>query len=141
MIYTNNSIVNIMDVETGSAALFCTTKYSHCCSSANPESQWYFPNGSQVLNPGVSGNLSYSRTRNNPDFPGASVPLRSVLLHRNPLDTTTGIFYCDIPDASGVTQRLYVGIYSSTTGKCTKVKNKNKQTKKKTTLRPKPGCS
>ena len=37
-------------------------------------------------------------------------------LNRNSESTTTGIFRCDIPDASGVTQSLYVGIYTGATG-------------------------
>jgi len=43
-----------------------------------------------------------------------------VILSRNSESATTGIFHCDIPDASGVTQSLYVGIYDSGTGEsCT----------------------
>jgi len=107
------------DIGTGNATLLCTTLYTPCCSDlGNPDTQWYFPNGSQVLN---SSNLPYYQTRNNPFFGEITVP-PSVLLHRNPEGTTctTGIFHCDIPDASGVLQNLYVGIYTSTTGEsCT----------------------
>jgi len=41
----DDSIVNIMDIGTGSAGLACRTTYRPCCSAANPEAQWYFPNG------------------------------------------------------------------------------------------------
>ena len=98
--YTNNSIVNRMDIGTGSAALLCTTTYSPCCSSANRDTHWYFPDGSPVVN---NGGLPYYRTR--------STDPRSVRLNRNPQGTTTGIFRCDIPDASGALQRMFVGIY------------------------------
>jgi len=102
--YPNNSIVNITDIGTGSAALLCTTTYTPCCNSLdNPETQWYFPNRSQVPN---NPALPYQRTRG----PGI------VILNRNSESTTTGIFHCDIPDASGVLQSLYVGIYISSTG-------------------------
>ena len=109
MAYANNSIVTRTNIGTDSAALLCTTTYSPCCSSANPETQWFFPNGSQVQN---NDGLPYYRNRNtNP---------RSVLLHRNPQGTTTGIFRCDILDASRVLQRMFVGIYDSGTGEsCT----------------------
>ena len=108
MNHTSNSIVTRTDIGTGSAALLCTTTYSPCCSSANPETQWYFPNGSQVQN---NGGLPYYRTRNTG---------RTVLLHRNPQGTTTGIFRCDILDASGVLQSMFVGIYDNGTGEsCT----------------------
>ena len=106
VIYANNSIVNITDIGTGSAALLCTTTNTHCCSSRNRETWWFFPNGSRVQN---NGGLPYYRTRNtNP---------QSVLLHCNPQGTTTGLFHCDILDASEAVQSLYVGIYTSTTGK------------------------
>ena len=107
--YTNNSVVNITDIGTGSAALICTTTNSGCCSSANSETQWYFPNGSQVLS---NSSMTFSRTRST--SPGA------VRLNRNPEATTTGVFHCDVPDDSGDLQSLYVGIYNATTGEsCT----------------------
>ena len=105
MTLTNNSIVTNTDIGTGSAALLCTTTYTPCCSSGNPETQWYFPNGSQVPN---NPNLPYQRTRGR--FPGR------VILSRNSESTTTGIFHCVLPDVSGATESLYVGIYDSSTG-------------------------
>ena len=107
--YTNNSVVNITDIGTGSAALNCTTTYTPCCFSL-PPTHWYFPNGRRVerLN-----TLPYYRSRidaSRPPYLGA------VLLHRNPGATTTGIFRCDILDASGDLQSIYVGIYTATTG-------------------------
>jgi len=105
MFLTNNSIVTNTDIGTGAAALVCTTTYTPCCSSANNETQWYSPNGSQVPN---NPNLPYQRTRGRD--PGR------VILSCNSESTTTGIFHCDLPDASGATQSLYVGIYDSGTG-------------------------
>ena len=102
---TNNSIVTNTEIGTGATVLVCTTIYRPCCFSSNPETQWYFPNGSQVPN---NPNLPYRRTRGR--FPGR------VNLIRNSESTTTGIFHCDIPDASGELQSLYVGVYTSTTG-------------------------
>ena len=97
------------EIGTDAEALVCKTYYIPCCDSGNPETQWYFPNGSQVQN---NPNLPYQRTRGR--FPGR------VILSRNSESTTTGIFHCDIPDASGVTQSLYVGIYDDSTGEsCT----------------------
>ena len=109
MTYPNNSIVTNTDIGTGSAALVCTTTLPGCCHSGHQETQWYFPNGSQVPN---NPSLPYQRNRGR--NPGR------VILIRNSESTTTGIFHCDIPDASGVTQSLYVGIYDSGTGEsCT----------------------
>ena len=104
--YANNRIVTITDIGTFNESLFCTTTYSPCCTRyENPESDWYFPNGSAILNVPW---LPYFRTR--------YVASGSVQLNRNPEGTMTGIFRCDIPDARGTTQSLYVGIYTSTTG-------------------------
>ena len=114
--YTNNSIVTITDIGTGSAALLCTTTKPGCCSSRNPETQWYFPNGTAVLNRGLGG--EYYRTRNSLDFGERTTP-RSVQLHRKPGGTSSGIFHCDIVDVSGV-HSIFVGIYDSNTGEsCT----------------------
>ena len=104
MTLPNNSIVAMTDIGTGAAALVCTTTYTPCCSSGNPETEWYFPNGTQVPN---NPALPYQRTR---------APTGRVILNRNSESTTTGIFHCDIPDASGATESLYVGIYDSGTG-------------------------
>ena len=101
----NNSIVTTTDIGTGAAALVCTTTYTPCCSSANPETLWYFPNGSPVPN---NPALSYHRKRGRD--PGR------VILVRNFESTTTGIFHCDIPDTSGFIQSLYVGIYDNSAG-------------------------
>ena len=103
--YTNNSVVNITDIGTGSSALLCTTTLPGCCFSTNQETQWYFPNGTQLLN---ANTQPYYRTRSR--SPGA------VRLNRNPGATTTGVFRCEILDANRTFQSLYVGIYSAYTG-------------------------
>ena len=105
MVQPNNSIVTNTDIGTGAAALVCTTTYTPCCSSANQETQWYIPNGSHIY-----GTLNLPYQRNRGRFPGR------VILSRNSENNTAGIFHCDILDASGVTQSLYVGIYTGATG-------------------------
>jgi len=107
--YANNSIVTITDIGIFNESLFCTTTYSPCCTRyENPETHWYYPNGSEVLNVPW---LPYFRTR--------YVASGSVQLSRNPEGTMTGIFHCDVPDANGTLQSFYVGIYTSTTGQVT----------------------
>ena len=104
--YTNNSVVTITDIGTDSAALICTSIRIGCCLSTDG-SHWYFPDGSQVQRTSTT----YYRTRTIADLGGGT-----VVLNRNPEATTSGVFYCDIPDASGDLQSLYVGIYTATTG-------------------------
>ena len=121
--YTNNSVVNITDIGTDSAALLCTTTYYPCCFSGPPPgNHWYYPNGSRIEN---TNTLPYYRTRidGKPTF----TPRRpgTVLLHRNPVGATTGIFRCEILDGSGDFKTIYVGIYTATTGEsCTLKRNK-----------------
>ena len=112
--YTNNSVVNITDIGTGSAALNCATTYYYCCFSGPPPgTHWYFPNGSRVDRFSI---LPHYRTRTD----GKIDPPGRVILHRNPWTTTTGIFRCEILDDSGIFQSIYVGIYTATTGEiCT----------------------
>jgi len=107
--YTNNSIVTITEIGTGSAALLCTTTLPGCCfSTTGGINGWFLPNGREVMN---SVALPYYRTR--------AYPTGRLILHRS-TGTTTGIFRCDIPAASGVVQSLYVGIYNNNTGEsCT----------------------
>ena len=104
--YTNNSVVNITDIGTDSAALICTTTRPGCCLSTDG-SHWYFPDGSAVQRTGTT----YYRTRTISAVGGGT-----VRLHRNSGATLTGVFHCDIPDGSGNLQSLYVGIYTATTG-------------------------
>ena len=108
--YTSNSVVTITDIGTDTAALICTTTRPGCCLSTDG-SHWYFPDGSAVQRTGTT----YYRTRTISDVGGGAVHL-----NRNPGATTTGVFRCDIRDASGDLQSLYVGIYTATTGEsCT----------------------
>ena len=106
---TNNSIVAMTAIGTGAAALVCTTTRTPCCTSTNPETQWFFPNETRVPN---DPTLPYQRTRG----PAAG----RLNLNRNSESTVSGFFHCEIPDASGDIQSLYVWIYASTTGEfCT----------------------
>ena len=118
--YTNNSVVTITDIGTGGAALICTTTFRPCCFSRPlPGNHWYFPNGSRISN---TNTLPYYRTRTDGQRfpPGTSLIGGTVLLHRNPEGTTTGVFRCEIRDATGAFQSIYVGIYTATTGEsCT----------------------
>jgi len=64
---------------------------------------WYYPNGTGVANGGQQ--LEFYRNR------GPSV----VRLHRR-RGGVTGIYRCKIPDAAGVNQIMYIGLYTADTG-------------------------
>ena len=83
-------------------ALLCFTDLDECCSndSAQVTGNWFFPNGSIVGNQTTSSNIYIER--------GPSV----VGLHWNDGATfPTGMYQCEIPDASGVLHNVSVGIY------------------------------
>ena len=93
-----------------SAALFCLTNKTDCCrSSDTPQGvgtigEWVFPDGSSVNN-NASGDAIYQSR--GPSF---------VRLQRRNNAQTTGIFRCEVPDASGTNQHLYVGVYRLNSG-------------------------
>ena len=109
VLYGNNSIVTLDEIGEDSASLFCLTSKSDCCrSSDTPEGvgdvgDWFYPNGIMV---GTStfGNIYRNR--------GPSV----VRLQRRNNAQTTGVFRCEVPDASGTNQQLYVGVYPVNSG-------------------------
>ena len=107
-LYPNNSIVTVDDIG-GSffmSALFCLTPSLECCSdsetpnAASVTREWYLPDGRSV----TSVNSPFIKTRVS----------SAVSLHHDPFDSSTapsGVYRCEIPDASGVSQNIYVGIY------------------------------
>ena len=100
-IYANNSVVAIDAISVGSGALYCLTNRLECCrrSDGALAGQWYFPNGTAV---GTSADgVSIYRTRG---------PSEILLNRRNNATMPTGVFRCEIPDASGITQNVYVTV-------------------------------
>ena len=88
------------------SALFCLTPSLECCSdsetpnAANVIREWYLPDGrpmSSVNSPFIKSRVS-----------------SAVSLHRDPFNFDTapsGVYRCEIPDAIGTSQNIYVGIY------------------------------
>ena len=87
----------------GSAALFCLTNNTECCG-LSIVGDWFFPEGSMVPTGRFGANIYRDR--------GPSV----VTLHRRNNAQTTGVFRCEVPDASGTNQQLYVGVYPVNSG-------------------------
>ena len=107
--YQNNSIVILENIGEGDDVLFCITFQTTCCrppytGEMGPTlGNWFFPNGTGV--PGSSNQSDFYRTR------GQMV----VGLHRV-RGGEEGIYRCEIPDAMNVTQTIYIGVYSASTG-------------------------
>ena len=97
MTLLNNSVIDLQSVGTNEKALFCVTDLPTCCGSPFRAGQFYFPNNQPV--PNMAANLGFWRGR------GA----RFIRLNRRE-DTTSppGSYRCEIPDASGALQNIYI---------------------------------
>ena len=106
-VYQNNSNVILEDIGEGDDVLFCVTNQTACCSShytgGHALGNWFFPNGTRV--PSENKMWDFVRTRGQ----------MMVHLHRR-RGGVEGIYRCEIPDAMNVTQTIYIGVYSASTG-------------------------
>ena len=108
--YQNNSIVTLENIgEGGDDALLCGTNQTACCrppytgENGSAVGNWFFPNRTRV--PGSGNNWDFHRTRGQ----------MNVRLHRR-RGGAEGIYRCEIPDTMNVTQSIYIGVYSASTG-------------------------
>ena len=110
-LYGNNSVVTVTDIGSSffMSALFCLTPSLECCSdsetpnAASVTREWYLPNGRPVRYAGTV----FSREQVS----------SAVSLYRYRSTSISGVFRCEIPDASGASQSIYIGIYPQSVGK------------------------
>ena len=101
--------MSLEDIGEGDGALLCITNLTACCRPPHTDEMggiignWFFPNGTRVPNSGKS--WDFHRTR------GQMV----VQMHRR-RGGEDGIYRCVIPDAENITQSIYIGVYSASTG-------------------------
>lgn len=106
--YSNGSTVMRTDIGEGDAALQCTTDSTTCCSNIFPEirsGEFYFPDEMPVPIMLAYSSQGYYRNRGS----------QFIRLNRWTTGTTTGLFRCEIPAASGITVSLFVSIGTCTT--------------------------
>ena len=98
--YPNNSIVSLWDVGENEGALLCQTDLTQCCSTPpHRHGEFFYPNGERVLTFGGGGDFYRNRG------------LQVIRLNRKPGTTSpTGRFRCQLPDASGITQDVFINI-------------------------------
>ena len=107
--YINNSIIPITNIVSSvnpeSAAkhvLHCVTDKKPCCyTPPNRFGQWYFPDGTQVLN--QFNGVTFYRNRND----DGAVNLNRV---SNTIMSPAGLFCCVVPDATGISQKICANI-------------------------------
>ena len=112
----DHSYVDITQVGTGSAAVFCHTDLVTCCSGAQGvhRGDWYFPDGERLPFPSISIPPPIFEARQN----------QRLDLRRTTATEPTGIYRCDIETVAGVNgngirETVYVGLYTSDGGKIT----------------------
>ena len=99
---TNNSYILIDDIGKGDeGALLCFTDLAQCCNSASGrvEGQWVYPRGSLVQVEGSGDNFYRDR--------GSSVVR---LNRRNNPTSPTGLYCCEVPDATNNPQTVCANI-------------------------------
>jgi len=97
--------VTLEDIGEWDDALLCVTDLTVCCYHYLRliAGNWFFPNGTRVSS--ATKQWDFFRTR------GQMV----VNMHRR-RGGVTGIYHCEIPDAMNVTQAIYIGVYTASTG-------------------------
>ena len=115
----NNSLVNFDDFlynppqpptyqnANGLQPLMCVTDLVACCE-AERLGNWYYPGGGLVNDD--SGGNRFELNRGQNEVINGQQFYGSVRIWRRYTPLERGIFRCELPDASGVTQTLYVNI-------------------------------
>ena len=112
--YQNNSLVTLEDIGEGDDALLCLTDQTACCrhpytsEMGTAIGNWSFPNGTTV----PSEITASSGVRW--DFYSTSDEM-VIYMHRR-RGGVTGIYSCMIPDAMNVSQIIYIGVYTASSG-------------------------
>ena len=114
----NNSLVNLVDLlyhtndlnpptnANGEQTLMCVTDLVACCETEGL-GNWYFPGGGVIISGG--GNTFQSNRGQNEVINGQQF-YGSVRLWLRYTPPQRGLFRCELPDANGVNQSLYVNI-------------------------------
>ena len=104
--YQNNSCVTLEDIGEGNDALLCVTNLTACCKhpyigNGSASGNWFFPNKTRIPSQG-----EFYRDR------GEMV----VRLNRR-TGGVEGVYRCEIRDSRNVNQTLYIGVYTTSSGK------------------------
>ena len=103
--YQNNSNVILEDIGDGDDSLLCVTNQTACCRPpySGAFGNWFFPNGTRFPSSGLQ--WDFHRTRG------------QMVVHMNRRrGGVEGIYRCEILDAMNVTQTIYIGVYSASSG-------------------------
>ena len=99
----SDGYVTADDIGKGDSALLCHTDQPGCCF--NQKGHWYFPNGTRVES--ITNNEKAGHYTN-VFFRNRGTGIVRLNRHGSPLER--GRFYCVVPDAMNMDQKLYVNI-------------------------------
>ena len=105
-VYANNSVILITEIASNTG-LQCITDRSPCCGTQGRAGQWYFPDGNQVPVLGVGATKATTFYRNRGDDGSVNLNRLSDIM------SPTGLFCCEIPDATNIHQRVCANIGES----------------------------
>ena len=112
-IIPNHGFILLDSIGESNESLLCLTDFPACCRANYTDDKghlgdWFFPNETMVPNMVLSmgDEWEFYRTRGR----------MMVFLHRR-RGGVNGIYHCMVPDQSGDQLRLYVGVYTSNTGR------------------------
>ena len=97
------------DIGEGNDALLCVTNLTARCKppyigKGSPSGNWFFPNETRI--PGDSSQWDFYRTRG-----------EMVVRMCRRRGGVEGIYRCEIRDSRNVNQTLYIGVYTTSSGK------------------------
>ena len=97
--------MTVDDIGQDNDSLLCITdQHSHTENVTRAAiGNWYFPNGTRVPDSGMQW-----------EFHGTRGHMMVQMQRRGGLED--GIYRCEIPDTMNVTQTIYIGVYSASTG-------------------------
>ena len=107
--YQNNSLVTMEDIGRSETALLCITNLTACCrtTSTSVLGDWFFPNGTKVPSKVVTNETKWDFYRDRG---------QSVVRMKRRRGGVEGIYRCKIPDSTNVTQTIYIGVYTYSSG-------------------------
>ena len=120
-IIPNNSLVNLEEFlyvtnndqptnDNRLQTLMCITDLEDCCASPRTvRGNWYYPDG-RIVEYTDSEGATFQSNRGANEVMGNQMFNGSVRLWRRYTSDERGLFRCELPDASGVNQTLYVNI-------------------------------
>ena len=113
VVYANNSIIPITEIgsmtwsyyyTTSNNGLQCITDRMPCCFYEGRAGEWFFPDGRRV--PFGAGATTFFRNRGDDGTVNLNRLNTSIM-------SPTGLFCCEVPDASGATQKICANIGDS----------------------------